>query len=256
MIMKKYIISGIFVAVVFFTSLTNTTTAAVYAKVCPANRSWRGSVCIPVFQQNNHYQDCLQIANAQWLGNDVCKCVFGYEMVPLAQAATYGGNSYYQFSCYPSGIVPPTPVPSTTYCEVNKEYTFSVSPYIKQCTCPSWSTMVDNKQPNDWQSLLGTHRFTCVSTYTPTPVPQYPTYKTCPDGSVIMSNAMCLNTQQHQCAYNQIWNGYSCSYTNNNNWIFNQSWDNGYSSYNYSQYNYNDMPVMYDWNDYQNGYSY
>lgn len=57
-------------------------------------------------------------------------------------------------------------------CSLNQEYSFGVTPYIKQCICPSSSIMVDSGR-----QTVGVHRFSCVlnnpNTYpTPNPIPQ------------------------------------------------------------------------------------
>ncbi len=212
---------------------------------CPSGQYWNGSVCNYLYQ-DNYQQHCLQIANAQWLGNDTCRCAYGYEIVPQGIATIYGGNNHYQFSCRPTA---PTPVPPATYCDFNKEYIFNT--YAAKCVCPMNSTYIDI----GYQNWGGQTRFKCVSTYTQVYqpyYPNYPTYKTCSDGSVIPNTSTCP-TAQNQCANNQVWNGYTCQTQNTDDWMLYLNMGVNYGS---GQYTYDEMPATYNWNNYQTGYTY
>ena len=88
-----------------------------------------------------------------------------------------GTDSFTCVAQYLPPIIKPEPV---TYCDIGREYSFGVTPYIKQCVCPTGSYMSEA-----YSHMVGVHRFTCIANYVPpTPV----------------------------CDYNQYWNGYSCSY--------------------------------------------
>lgn len=108
------------------------------------------------------------------------------------------------------------------YCEVNREYTFAVSPSVTQCVCPTYSTYTNLNQ----YQFLGSNHFVCVANYNPVPAP---VMQRCSNGTIISTNAICPRII-HQCSYNEYWNGYSCVQ-------------------NYQQYyQYQNYPIIYPYN--------
>lgn len=141
-----------------------------------------------------------------------CACSNGNIVTNKSEYA----SCYQLLTCWDGSLAPDQNfcprqnVPS--FCAADDLYTFGVSPFIAQCTCPINTIMTD------MGSLPGNHKFIC-KTQT----------HTCWNGTVIPINQSCPSYHP-SCPYGHSWNGSQCT-TNNYNYYQPQPYYHNYQLY-------------------------